>query len=154
MFSVAQLNGLIAKVKKGKYNFVKPGTEDLIDESIENFKEEEFADVIKKHPKMKEMIKEYITKGSFYTKDADVEDESAVDAETGDEGKKKKDSKEEEKDTTKKVDSGEWTEAGKEKSKEASDPVTDTTIKEETKTEEVVEQAEDKKLKRKKRNKE
>ena len=39
--------------KRGKFNFVQPGTETLFDETIEDFKKEEFKAVLEKHPEVK-----------------------------------------------------------------------------------------------------
>ena len=81
LFTVAEMNGLIAKVKRGKYNFIKPDTKDddeptILNDSIDNFKINEFDSVLKEHPKMKDMILKFIRDGSFYIKDDSVEEDN------------------------------------------------------------------------------
>lgn len=67
LFSVAEMNGLIKPIKKGRFNFIKPGTEDeLVDESIDSFKQEDFQEVLNEHPNFKQMIIQFIQQGKFY----------------------------------------------------------------------------------------
>jgi len=74
LFSVAELNGLIQKFKR-KYNFVKPGTDELLKESLESFPKEDFAKVIKANPDIEKMIMDFIEQGSFYSPDDIKEDD-------------------------------------------------------------------------------
>jgi hypothetical protein len=38
--SVAEMNGIMKEFKRGKFNFVQPGTETLFDGTIEDFKKD------------------------------------------------------------------------------------------------------------------
>lgn len=67
MWSVAEMNGMLVKFKR-KYNFCTPGTDTLIDPSIEPFTQDEFGKVVSTHPNIKKIIADYISKGSFYAK--------------------------------------------------------------------------------------
>jgi len=78
LMSVAEINGLVQEFKKGKFNFVKPGTEELLDESIENFKRDDFGTILNEYPKMKEVIYDFIKKGKFYTEKEIEEDDPDV----------------------------------------------------------------------------
>jgi hypothetical protein len=93
LMSVAEINGLIKEFKRGRYNFAKIGTDELLDENIEFFKKDEFREVLNKHPEMKEMILKFIREGKFYTEaDKIVEDNPDIsEAETIIEEKKEKD---------------------------------------------------------------
>ena len=71
LYSVAEMNGLIAKFKR-KYNFIKPGTGDLIDETIENWNKKDFEEVLKQNPKIKEMIDNFIKEGAFYSNEKEL----------------------------------------------------------------------------------
>jgi len=66
LMSVAEMNGLIKEIKRGKYNFVKPGTDQLYDDSIDNFRKDDFRSVIEKHKDVKDMILKFIKEGKFY----------------------------------------------------------------------------------------
>lgn len=81
LVSVAQMNGIIAELKRGQYNFVKPGTEELLDSSIKNCKKDEIPVVIQENPKLKEIIWEYIKQGKFYAENEEEikEDNPEVD---------------------------------------------------------------------------
>ena len=71
---VAEMNGLIKEIKRGKYNFVKLGTDELFDSTIDNFRKDDFKSVLEKHVDLKKMIYNFIKEGKFYiTKDV-VED--------------------------------------------------------------------------------
>ncbi|HUS49882.1 MAG TPA: hypothetical protein VMZ91_06935, partial [Candidatus Paceibacterota bacterium] len=76
MFGVGELNGIIDNVKRGYYNVVKPGTRELVDENIKNFRKKEFPEVIAQHPHIKDMIQKYIDEGEFY-----IEDDGMMDSE-------------------------------------------------------------------------
>jgi recombination protein RecA len=65
LFSVAELNGIVKEFKRNKYNFTKPDSEELFDETIEYFKKEDFKSVLEKHSKMKEIIYKFIKEGKF-----------------------------------------------------------------------------------------
>ena len=67
LMSVAEINGLIREFKRGKYNFSKLGTDEVLDESIDFFKKEDFPNILEQHPEMKEMIWKYIKEGKFYS---------------------------------------------------------------------------------------
>lgn len=77
LFNVAEMNGLVDHdlEKKRSFNFFKPETDELIDSSIEPFKKDDFSDVLKNHPKIKEMIMKFIKEGSFYSSDIKEEGE-------------------------------------------------------------------------------
>jgi len=77
LFTVAEMNNLTVKFGR-KMNFVKQGTETRLDSSIEDFRPEEFNDVIASHPKIKEQIINYIKQGSFYTTKEVEEDDPDV----------------------------------------------------------------------------
>ena len=76
MFGVGELNGIIDNVKRGYYNVVKPGTRELVDENIKNFRKKEFPEVIAQHPHIKDMIQKYIDEGEIY-----IEDDGMMDSE-------------------------------------------------------------------------
>jgi hypothetical protein len=78
LMSVAELNGFVKKLKRGQYNFVKPGTDEVFDESIEHFKKEDFRDVIESNPHIKEVIYKFIKEGKFYSDKEVVEDNPDV----------------------------------------------------------------------------
>lgn len=80
LFSVAELNGMVVEIKRAKWNFVKPGTEELLDDSIENFKKDDFRQVLEQHPKVKETIYAYIKEGKFY-QTKDLEEDNPEEAE-------------------------------------------------------------------------
>jgi len=70
LMTVAEMNGLVKEFKRGKYNFAKPGTDEVMDESIDFFKKDDFKIVLENNPQMKEVIYKYIHEGKFYlTKD-------------------------------------------------------------------------------------
>jgi recombination protein RecA len=75
LMSVAEMNGLLHEFKRGKFNFVKLGTEELVDASIEDFKRDDFRAVLDSHPEMKEMIHKFIKEGKFYTEKEVKEDD-------------------------------------------------------------------------------
>lgn len=75
---VAELNGMIKEFKKGKFNFVKPGTEELLDESIDYFKRDDFRAVLDKNQSIKDQIYKFIQEGKFYSSDAVEEDNPEV----------------------------------------------------------------------------
>jgi protein RecA len=80
LFNVGKLNGIISKAKPGWYNFYKLGTDELLDKTVENFKEEDFNEVMKKHPDVKSTIITLIREGKFYSNDAEVvEDPTEID---------------------------------------------------------------------------
>jgi len=105
MFSVAEMNGLIAKgemaktrsseerkIKRGRWNFILPRENEdetaiLLDESIEDFKEEDFSDVLAANPKIKEKIIKLIDSGEFFVDDDSVEEVYDDEGETTPEGK-------------------------------------------------------------------
>lgn len=90
LFTVGEMNNLIVKFKR-RYNFVKAGTEEILDPTIEDFCREDFAEIIKTHPKMKDMIMNFIKNGSFYVKDENVKEDTSsliMDEEDIDEMKK------------------------------------------------------------------
>lgn len=134
LFSVAKINKIIAKVKAvkpdkkgkpgkgGKYNFIKPGTEvdkdgvidgnvdeAILDKSIENFKEGQFKDILTRFPDKKTALLDFVKKGSFYSKDDEIEEEKVVDEEGISAAKEKheKAEPEEKKEETKTVSSSE-----------------------------------------------
>jgi len=72
--SVAEMNKLLQETKRGKCNFFKPGTDELLNDKIEDFKKEEFGTVIKANPQVKDMIMNFVKEGSFYASDAIEED--------------------------------------------------------------------------------
>jgi len=78
LMSVAELNGFVKKFKRGLYNFAKPGTDEVFDESIEHFKKEDFRDVIESNPHIKEVIYKFIKEGKFYSDKEIVEDNPDV----------------------------------------------------------------------------
>lgn len=79
LFDIAEKNGLIIKVRGG-YNLVKPGTEELIIE--DKFKVEEFGDVLKENPNIKNMILNFLKEGKFYSENVEDEMEEEVDEKT------------------------------------------------------------------------
>lgn len=78
LMSVAELNGIVKEFKKGKFNFAKPGTDELLDESIENFKRDDFKTVLDQHPEMKKVIYKFIQEGKFYVTKEIEEDNPEV----------------------------------------------------------------------------
>jgi recombination protein RecA len=76
--SVAELNGIIKEVKKGKFNFFKPGTDDLLDNNIENFKRDDFRIVLDQHKEIKDLIYKFIQEGKFYSTSEVEEDNPEV----------------------------------------------------------------------------
>jgi protein RecA len=79
LMSVAEINGIIKEFKRGKFNFVQPGTEILFDKSIEDFKRDDFKAVLENHPEVKKMILQFIQEGKFYTLKEIVEDNPDAD---------------------------------------------------------------------------
>jgi len=79
LMSVAEINGLVKEFKRARYNFVKPGTDELFDESIDYFKKDDFKSVLEKHPEVKKMILQFIQEGKFYTLKEIVEDNPDAD---------------------------------------------------------------------------
>jgi protein RecA len=75
LMSVAELNGLVKEFKRGKYNFAKVGTDDILNESIPNFKKDDFRKVLEEHKEMKEMIYKFIRDGKFYADEKKIEEE-------------------------------------------------------------------------------
>ena len=73
--SVAELNGMVHMFKRGKYNFVEPGTETLIDESIEYFSKDDFATILESSEKVKAKIYQYIKDGKFYSDDKAIKED-------------------------------------------------------------------------------
>lgn len=67
LFSVAEMNGLVKEFKRAKYNFTSPDSTEVLDDSIDFFKKDNFKTVLEENPKMKEMIWRYIREGKFYT---------------------------------------------------------------------------------------
>jgi len=78
LMSVAEMNGIVKEFKKGKFNFVKPGTDDILDDTIEMFKRDEFKTVLEEHPEIKEAIYKFISEGKFYTLKELEEDDPSV----------------------------------------------------------------------------
>jgi recombination protein RecA len=78
LMSVAELNGIIHEFKRGKYNFVQPGTETLLDDTIEDFRKDDFKTILDDHPKVKEIIYKFIQEGKFYTESEVKEDNPDV----------------------------------------------------------------------------
>lgn len=75
---VAQMHGILRVVKKHKakvdyeWNFVKPNNDEdaeieLLDNTIENFTESQINEVLDSHPKIKDMVLQYIEKGEFFS---------------------------------------------------------------------------------------
>jgi len=93
MFGVAELNGIVAKVKRGYYNVVKPGTDELFDENIKNFRKKEFPEVIEANNHVKEMIQKFIADGEFY-----IQDDGMMDTDKEKRAKQKEKEAREEKD--------------------------------------------------------
>lgn len=91
LFSVAEMNGIVKEFKRAKFNIVKPGTDDeLFDETIENFKKDDFKSVLEQHPNVKDLIYDFINKGKFYcTKELEEDDPSVEESSTA---KKEEDS--------------------------------------------------------------
>lgn len=77
LFSVAEMNGLVVKFKR-KYNFVKPGTTELLKESVEHFNQEDFGKILNENPDVKQMIMNFVEQGSFYSSDDIKEDDPDV----------------------------------------------------------------------------
>jgi len=79
LMSVGVMNGFVKEFKRGKYNFTKPGTDELYDESIDYFKKDDFRTVIEKYPSIKEEIYKFIKSGKFYNDKKIDEDNPDVD---------------------------------------------------------------------------
>jgi len=79
LMSVAEINGIVKEVKRGKYNVFKPGTEDLFDSSIDNFRRDDFRTVIEKNQAVKDMIYKFIREGKFYVTKEVIEDNPEAD---------------------------------------------------------------------------
>jgi protein RecA len=79
LMSVAEINGIVKEVKRGKYNVFKPGTEDLFDSSIDNFRRDDFRTVIEKNQAVKDMIYKFIREGKFYVTKEVAEDNPEAD---------------------------------------------------------------------------
>ncbi len=94
MLGVAEINGFVGKVNKGYYNVLKPGTNELFDENIKNFRKKEFPEIIEKYPNVKKVIEKYISDGEFY-----IEDDGSMDSDKEQKAKQREQKSKEEKET-------------------------------------------------------